>query len=321
MLPISLAIQTLYAELMQQLRLGGRDAMAGSVTQRMVDGAPHLYATERHGSTRRQRYIGPAGDTHARNEAAAVRQSAARAKERRKLVAMLRSAGISAPAPAVCRVLDALSRENLFAQNRLVLVGTLAYGTYPLLLGQHLTASALATNDIDLGVMPLVVTSLPQTVSLPSILARGEATLEPDRMSVPPSRFRSPTGLVVEFLTVARRGPSSIQPMKSLGISAEALTYMDYLIEDNIEAALAWQDGVLIRVPAPARYSVHKMIVAQLWPVGDPKRSKDLVQAAELMKALETSDPAQLDDAIDNARARGKKWSALVDKGLALIAR
>ncbi len=317
---LSLAVQTLYAELLQQLRLARHDAAPGSISRREISGSTHLYSTERHGGVRRQRYLGPVGE-RADQDARDVLRAAENARERRKLVAMLRSAGVASPPAPVSRVLDALARENMFEPNRLVLVGTLAYGTYPLLLGANLTSSALVTNDIDLSVMPLVVTAVPEGLSIPAILARGDPNLEPDRVSTPPSRFRSPSGLVVEFLTIARRKDAAFQPMHNLGISAEALTYMDYLIDGNVESAIAWQDGVLVRVPAPARFAVHKLIVAQIRPAGDPKRNKDLLQARELATHLEANDPDQWDDALALARDRGKTWSTKIDAGLRLIGR
>jgi hypothetical protein len=318
---LPLAAQTIYAELLQQLRASRHAPVPGSIGRRAYDGVVHLYSTERHGSARRQIYLGPAGNPEAEAMEQAIRRASAQAKERRKLVAMLRSVGISAPSADVCRVLDALSREKLFEPNRLVLVGTLAYALYPLLLGHELTASALMTNDIDLTIMPLVITSLPDGVSIPAILARGDATLEGDRQTSPPSRFRNKTGLLVDFLTVARRKAAVFQSVPQLGISAEALSFMDYLIEDTLDGAIAWQDGILVRVPAPARFAVHKLLVAQLRASGDPKRSKDLVQARELISLLDANDPDQLEDALDLARSRGKKWTQLLNKSLALIAR
>jgi hypothetical protein len=317
---LSLAVQTLYAELLQQLRLARHDTAPGSISRREISGSTHLYSTERHGSVRRQRYLGPAGEK-ADQDARDVLRAAENARERRKLVAMLRSAGVASPPAPVSRVLDALARAKMFEPHRLVLVGTLAYGTYPLLLGANLTSSALVTNDIDLSVMPLVVTAAPEGLSIPAILTQGDPSLEPDRVSTPPSRFRSPSGLVVEFLTIARRKDAAFQPMHTLGISAEALPYMDFLIDENVEAAIAWQDGVLVRVPAPARFAVHKMIVAQLRPAGDPKRNKDLLQARDLATQLEANDPDTWDDMVKEARARGRSWSTKVDAGLRLIGR
>lgn len=321
MAAIPLSTQTIYAELLQQLRSARSDPPPASLSRRDINGGEHVYAVERHGAARRQRYLGPAGRAETQEAAESIRHATSRGKERRKLVGMLRSAGVSTPATPVCRVLDALSRERLFEPNRLVLVGTLAYGVYPLVLGQSLTASALTTNDIDLSVMPLAVTAIPEKILAPAILERGDPTLEPDRASAPPSRFRSHSGLIVEFLTTSRRSETHLQAIANLGVSAEALPYMDFLVEDNIEAAIAWQDGVLIRVPAPARYAVHKLIVAQRRPRGDPKRTKDLTQARELMALFQAQDPAQWEDVIDLARGRGKKWAAAVDAGLDLVAR
>ena len=107
------------------------------------------------------------------------------------------------------------------------------------------------------------------------------------------------------------------------GVEAAAvpLQFLNYLIEDATPAVALIESGALVRVPLPARYAVHKLIVAQRRPPGSTKRAKDLVQAAELIDALERSDPDAIEDALVDAAERGPQWRTLIGASLAEIGR
>ena len=69
-------------------------------------------------------------------------------------------------------------------------------------------------------------------------------------------------------------------------------------------------------VPQPARYAIHKLIVAQVRRASSAKRQKDLIQARELIAALDTANPGAVKDALADARRRGAKWKAAIDRSL-----
>ena len=75
-----------------------------------------------------------------------------------------------------------------------------------------------------------------------------------------------------------------------------------------------------MRVPSPARYAVHKLIVAQERK-GSPKSQKDLEQSYDLQKVLLKLDPEGLEEAFDEARQRGPGWLKRVDAGQKAIVR
>jgi hypothetical protein len=75
-------------------------------------------------------------------------------------------------------------------------------------------------------------------------------------------------------------------------------------------------------VPQPARYAVHKLIVAR--ERAKPfalKAQKDLEQAFDLQKVLEKLDPESLADAFEDARKKGPGWRKRVDAGLEAMRR
>jgi hypothetical protein len=76
--------------------------------------------------------------------------------------------------------------------------------------------------------------------------------------------------------------------------------------------------GVRVKVPQPARYAVHKLIVASRRKFGEQKAAKDVLQARVLFEALEEVD---LQDAVEEARRRGPSWRKAVETGLNKLGR
>lgn len=81
-----------------------------------------------------------------------------------------------------------------------------------------------------------------------------------------------------------------------------------------------YDTGVLVNVPSPARYAVHKLIVAQRRREGAAKVDKDLRQAEALIGARVARRPRDLWDAWEEAQGRGPKWRELMTTGLSMIA-
>jgi hypothetical protein len=124
MKPIPLNLLTLYADLAQKVEIN--DIHPATISTKIVRGKPRLYATERTGTTYRQRYVGLAGDPSAEAKAEQIRQAAQSAKLRRATVSVLKRARIPAPTLEVGRLLEAVAKARLFERG-LVLVGTVAY--------------------------------------------------------------------------------------------------------------------------------------------------------------------------------------------------
>ncbi|MGL4242402.1 MAG: GSU2403 family nucleotidyltransferase fold protein, partial [Beijerinckiaceae bacterium] len=206
--------------------------------------------------------------------------------------------------------------------NGMVLVGTAAYQTYAPVVGFMLGGAALSTQDADLAAASLAVQSDADGVHLLDILKRADPSFIAapmlDRKALP-KRFRSSSGFDVDVITRyrTRKDDENGVPVPGLGCSAQPLRYLEFLIEEPIDVVALYNAGVTVRVPQPARYAVHKLIVAQERQPGNVKRRKDLMQAESLMAALRESNPSALDDALEDARSRGAKWRAHVDASLA----
>jgi hypothetical protein len=318
MKPLSLNIQTLYADLAQSITFS--TTLPGSVFTQTIRGKPYLYAAEKHGAVRITRYLGLAEDPETTERAENIRRAAQDAKGRRTTVSMLKRAGLPAPTIAMGRLIEAIAKAGLF-NNGIVLVGTAAYQIYPAIVGAALSTAALTTQDADLAVASLAVAPDMKGESLLDVIERADPSFIPQPSldpRTPPWRFRSAAGLEIEVVTRHRTRADEEHPVVIPGLrcSAQPLRYLEFLIADPIPAVALYGAGVPVTVPQPARYGVHKLIVAQVRQQGSAKREKDLIQARELIAALETSHPGAVKDALENARQRGRKWKAAVDRSL-----
>ena len=317
MKPLSPTLQTLFAELVQQV---GAAPPAGSVYSRERDGIRYLYAKLAVGVERLDRFIGKAGDPEAEQRVRNLRRGMALARERRGLVAMLKRAGLAAPHRTMGATLDSIAVAGLF-ESGAVLIGTAAYLLSEPLVGHFLPAPTLMTGDLDLATTNLAMRA-ESPEPLATILRRGDPSFEPVLQvdpRRPSSRFRTSEGFLVDLVTpTRRRSDSNPMPMAGLEAGAAPLPYLDWLVADPLRTVALWGSGVPVRVPQPARFAVHKLILAQKRDGGTrTKRRKDLAQAGALIQALRVNDPFALDDALDDARARGRKgWSEPIDRSL-----
>jgi hypothetical protein len=105
-------------------------------------------------------------------------------------------------------------------------------------------------------------------------------------------------------------------PIPALRAAAIPLQHLDWLIDSPSPAAALYGAGVLVYVPQPARYAVHKLIIAQKRGPGSVKKQKDLDQAKALIEALKQTDPFAVEDVLEDARSRGEGWRDRIDRSL-----
>ena len=318
---VPLAIQTVYADLVQQAHAAPKHE--GSVYTQTIKGHDYLYVRRTVGAVRRDVFLGRADDPEVQSKASVAKSEMARIAERRNIVSSLRSFGLPAPTTELGRVLDALADAGLF--ETAVLVGTAAYQCYSPIVGAVLPSAALMTQDADLATASLALAGDDGEETLETILMRADKTFAGlpglDRKALP-SRFRSASGFLVDLLTPKlRRNDKNPMPLKRLGAGAVPLQHLAWLIEGPVQAIALHGPGIPVRVPAPARYGVHKLIIAQKRAAENVKRRKDLMQAKSLMEALAESDPWAWKDVIDDASAQGKAgWAEPIKRSLKEIA-
>jgi hypothetical protein len=129
-------------------------------------------------------------------------------------------------------------------------------------------------------------------------------TSDPRFVAVPGFDWREPStsfkvrgrDLRVDFLTPAgSRGNRKIVVLPHLGIAAQPLTGLDYLITGTVDAAAIAGSGVLVNVPAPGRFALHKLWVAAERPVSESaKAKKDMRQATQMLELLIEDRPGEI---------------------------
>jgi hypothetical protein len=284
-------------------------------------GKDYLYVVSKDGAERAERYLGPAHDPLAAEEADRIRHAAEQAKALRSTVSALKQARIPAPSLYLGRVLEVVANAGLFGQGA-TLVGTAAFQTYACILGFFLPGAAILTNDADLLIASFVADG--EKKDIEEILKRADPTFRA-QMSVNdrlPKVFKASNNFSVDILTKYGRGRTSPILVEELGCSAEALRFMEYLAEEAMETVALYGAGVLVRVPPPLRYAVHKLLIAQeRQGKFAAKKKKDLDQARDLLDIFLQTDEQSLQSALDDARSRGKAWKTAINASLREIGR
>jgi hypothetical protein len=123
---------------------------------------------------------------------------------------------------------------------------------------------------------------------------------------------------LVEFLTPSFRAEEDIRDLPALGVAAQSLHFLNYLIADPIKAVALYRSGVLVQIPRPERFAVHKLIVADRRRSGPDqiKSTKDRAQAAFLIRALAQDRPDELREAYTDALSRDPHWQDHIARSL-----
>ncbi|MDO6731216.1 GSU2403 family nucleotidyltransferase fold protein [Marinovum sp. 2_MG-2023] len=306
------------------------DAMAsdliGSIEERQRNGRSYLYDKFRIGTEMKSRYLGE-GTPALRQRLARATALKAEAAERRsamaRLARLLRAEGFIATDRDTGSMLLAFARSGLFRLGG-TLVGTGAYALYQGELGVRFGSDELAqTGDMDFASFERLSVALgDQVEETPGdILQSLKFDPVPGLQDRQIWKWRQNHGTaMVEFLTPAF-GDERVKPLPALGVSAQALNYLNYLIADPIHAVALYRSGVLVQIPRPERFAIHKLIVADRRRGGPDqmKARKDRGQAAFLIAILAEDRPDDLAAAWQDAQSRGPRWRTRTEASLALM--
>lgn len=311
-----------YHDLLRGLREEALSDLRGTPTKVTRNGRVYWYDSFRVGSEVRKHYIGE--DSEAlRDLIARHREGRAPAQERRRararLVRLLRAEGFLGLDPSTGSLMAALAGAGVFRLGGTV-VGTHAFRLYEgeLNLRYDLTQAA-QTDDLDIASFERLSLALEDAAAPPVQQVLGDFAFSPAPSLEPGRTWRwqqTAGNALVEFLTPAF-GNEGLRDLPALGVQAQALNHLNYLIADPIPAAIPYRSGVLVQIPRPERYAIHKLIVAERRREGDRiKAQKDRAQAAFLIEALAADRPDDLLDALEDARARGPKWRDRIEASL-----
>ena len=321
---ISLPMQTMFAELLERCSLAEFDRdfpPNGAFVERKRNERSYWYFNRHTENGTVSKYVGPdLPELRKRIERhGQIKQDYA---ERRQMVRTLQSAGLPSPPALVGNLLEALSEAGLF-RVRACLIGTTAYQTYAGMLGVRVPDAQTRTGDLDLAQFLSISTQVEDsTPPIIDVLRTVDKTFRPvphihhrlkSRAYVNSQKFR------VEFL-VPNRGSDDLNDQSVRlpalgGADAQPIRFLDYPIYQSVPNVVLHGGGIVVNVPRPERYAIHKLIVATRRREGAAKIRKDIAQAEFLISFLAKQRRHDLLDAWNEAMSRGPKWrQALSDE-------
>lgn len=322
---ISLTLQTVYQDLLQAHLDRPPSEIIGSPHLRETSGKSYWYATVRGpGGKHQQKFIGPDNEeTRVRierwkDQKVSDRQFRANVSEKARA---LRAARMPALDMTSGKVLRALAQAGTFRLGG-VLVGTHAFRLYDLELGVRVSSAATAiTADIDVAAFERLSLTIEDYAEpdLPVVLDELGFSPVPSLHKTKPVRWRMPNSdFVLDFLAPSFGSEEGPQKLKALGLWAQGLHFLNFLIRDPISAVALYREGILVQIPSPERYAIHKLIISgRRRGPGRAKSIKDKAQARLLIEALAELRPAELSAVFSEARSEGQKWRDALDDALA----
>lgn len=165
------------------------------------------------------------------------------------------------------------------ALDDIVLVGSWCLEGYKSYFGRKTPLTTLRTRDIDF-LVPRPA-RIRQSVDVPALLEDLGFVTDFHRGGY--IRLIHPE-LIVEFL-VPERGRGTNRPVRlpRWRVNAQALRFLNVLADGTITATL---EGVEVRMPHPAAFALHKLLIAPRRQGRTGKQAKDLDAAVAVLEAL-----------------------------------
>jgi hypothetical protein len=305
-----------YHDLLRSLRDEAVLDIRGTPTRTERNGRVYWYDTYRVGSDVKKTYIGEDSEAlRARlGRLESLREDRAeRRQTRSRLIRLLRAEGFLGIDAATGSLLNAMAVGGVFRLGGTI-VGTQAFRLYEGELGVRFAFDQTAqTRDIDIASFERLSIALDDTVPEPLAKVFGDFAFEPAPSLDHHKTWRwkqTRNEMLVEFLTPSFSRSEELRPLPALGVHAQSLHYLNYLLAEPIFAAVTYRDGVLVQIPRPERFAIHKLIVAdrRLEGTDSLKSIKDRLQAKFLIEVLAEDRPGDLRDALEDALSRGKRW-------------
>lgn len=315
---------TAYQDLLRNLKDEAISDFKGTPVRKTRGPHSFWYDTYRLGNSVKTHYIGP--DSEELRERIARFENLrndreARQHERRRLIRILRVENFLGVDAGTGSILTALAAAGTFRLGGTI-IGTHAFRLYEGELGIQMTFDQVAmTNDIDIATFEHLSLALEDTASpsLNNVLENLNFRPVPNLDRKQSWRWQQASGdMLVEFLTPSFTDDEDIRLLPSFGIHAQSLHDLNYLIADPIPSVVTYRSGVLVQIPRPERFAIHKLIVAdrRLSGPSSGKSQKDLMQAHLLIKILAEDRPDELLDAYKIALNSGPQWKARLENSL-----
>ncbi|MBI1890626.1 MAG: nucleotidyltransferase domain-containing protein [Burkholderiales bacterium] len=326
---LSLTAQTAYAQLLDAAlaseHLRTVADLSGSFAPKTVKGHKYWYYQYTEPSGRlRQIFVGPESEA-----VKALMEKKSAASSGTALVALARSAislGCAEVLSRQLRVIRRLSEYGFFRAGG-VLIGTHAFLAFGNMLGV-VWGDASRTQDIDFAhAGKNLAVALPADIEVHT----HEAIQSLEMGFLPISGLSSKAGATylnprepdfrLDFLTTLHREGEKPYEHPQLHVTLQPLKFMEFSLENVQQTVLFSADGaVVVNVPHPARYALHKLLVYGERSGGFAvKSNKDIVQTACLLSLLKERRPWEVEEAWQDLTERGKGWITRVKQGVQAV--
>lgn len=323
--------QTAYAQLLDAALVSEHMRsvadLSGSFAAKTVKGSKYWYYQYSEPSGKlRQVFVGP--DSEAVNALVARKSQPSVAAELGPLAGAAVALGCAEVLPKHLRVIRRLAEYGFFAAGG-VLVGTHAFLAYGNMLGVS-WGDASRTQDID-----FAHAGKNLSLVLPSnIEVQTHDAIESLKMGLLPvsglsgksgATYLSPRdpSFRLDFLTTLRRGGAVPYEHPKLHVMLQPLKFMEFSLEQVQQAVIFNRgDAVLVNVPHPARYALHKLLIyGEREGTFAAKAGKDLMQAASLLALLKERRKWDVEQAWADMLGRGRGWTSRIKRGMNALER
>lgn len=316
-----------WTDLLRMLQDTQVSELRGSPKLKKIGRKRYWYDQYRIGTDVVNRYIGE-DSKNLRDRLARLKELALKRKEnereRSRLMRVLRAEGYLMADAQTGQVLTALERAGVFRLGG-TLVGTQAFRLYEGDLGFRVGFdSSAVTDDIDIASFERLSIALNDAVEEPLSKVFSQLKFAPVPSLEKNKIWRwqqTDRNTLVEFLTPSFEENEGIRDLPALGVSAQSLHHINFLISDPIQVPLLYRSGALVQIPRPERFAIHKLIVADRRR-SDPSRlkaRKDRAQADLLIEVLSEERPGELVEAYEEAIGRGAAWHNRISASLDLM--
>jgi hypothetical protein len=266
---------------------------------------------------RQEAYLGKSDDPPIVARVASLRERIDAANSAIASVRLLARAGFATVDRKAYATVASLHNHGLFHAGAL-LIGSHAYGALLNALGVR--AAAYSTEDIDIARRAqLAVAGLPPFIEMLRETGLEFFPVPALHRSAPATSFaeRGGSRLRVDLLVPSPDEDYPTVAVPELGAHAKGLPYLAYLLGTSQQVPVLSPHGVvMVRVPAPERLAVHKLLVSQLRSTASAKPEKDLRQAATLIEALADRFPNSVEDALGALPKSAVRYTARAVKAL-----
>ena len=325
---LPLATQSLYSELLERLLIAPGSYTGMTVFCNSSRGKDYWYFEYTLGKSKNRLYLGPDSPemrTKVEKFKDNKEKSQQSARELKKIVSTLAAAGYQSVTAREFRVFEVLSQAEVFSAGSVV-VGSHAFGMIGNMMGVQFEPSIVRTDDIDIANDFHIQIGVPDhKKTMHAILKQADQGF----LEVPTLNRKHPStsfsirnaNLRVDVLApMYGKTDSKPRKLKSINAMAAPVRFLDYLLMNAQPAVVLGGAGVIVHIPNPAHFALHKLVISQRRPAAQAlKAKKDLGQAQAVLSEIYNTRPGDLHLAYADVTDMQKKFQMQLIAGASML--